>query len=50
MSLAGVVLVPHQVVPNMIVGAIVSDEAARDRTTQTGFSLPVVINPDFYFR
>jgi len=44
------VLVPQQVPPNMITSAFVVDEAARGRLNQAGFALPIVINPDFFFR
>jgi hypothetical protein len=44
------VLVRHSVPPNMIVGAIVVDAAARDRLNHAGFTFPIVIDPDFFFR
>lgn len=44
------VLLPHMVPPNMILGAYVVDEAARTRLNQTGFSLPTVVDADFFFR
>lgn len=44
------VLVPHQVPANFITSAYVVDDAALIRLNQTGFTLPVVVNPDFYFR
>jgi hypothetical protein len=44
------VLLPHQVPPNMITSAIAVDEAAHDRLSRTGFALPVVVDPDFFFR
>lgn len=44
------VLVRHTVPPNMVIGAIVVDAAARDRLNQAGFTLPIVIDPDFFFR
>jgi hypothetical protein len=44
------VLVPHRVPPDMLIGAMVADGAARDRLSSTGFALPIVIDPDFFFR
>lgn len=44
------VLVPHQVASSLITGALVPDDAARGRLSQAGFGLPVVVNPDFFFR
>lgn len=44
------VLVPQQVSPNMITGAFVVDEAACGRLNQAGFTLPIAVNPDFFFR
>lgn len=44
------VLAPHSVPPNLITGAYVPDDAARARLTQTGFALPIVVDPDFFFR
>ena len=43
------VLVPHVVLPNMLLGAYVVDEAARERLNQAGFMLPVIIDADFFF-
>lgn len=44
------VLVPHRVPSDMIVGAYVVDEAARARLNETGFSKPIVVDADFFFR
>jgi len=44
------VLVPQRVPPNMIVGAFVVDDAAKGRLNQVGFTLPIIIHPDFFFR
>jgi hypothetical protein len=44
------VLVPHRVPPDLIGGAYVPDKAAHDRLQQTGFTLPIIVNPDFFFR
>lgn len=44
------VLVPQQVPPNMISSAFVVDEQARARLNQAGFALPIIVNPDFFFR
>jgi hypothetical protein len=44
------VLVPHRVLPAMIVGAYVPDAEAAGRLGQQGFSRPVVVDPDFFFR
>lgn len=44
------VLVPHKVLPNMLLGAYVVDEAARARLNQTGFTLTVIVDADFFFR
>ena len=43
-------LLPHRVSPNMITSAFIVDEAARGRLSRTGFALPIVIDPDFFFR
>lgn len=44
------VLVPHRVPSNMIMSACVADNAAFVNLTATGFILPIVIDPDFFFR
>lgn len=44
------VLVPHKVLPNMLLGAYVVDKAARERLNQASFTLPVAIDADFFFR
>jgi hypothetical protein len=44
------VLVPHRVPPTMLLGAYVVDGAARSSLSQTGFTLPVTIDADFFFR
>lgn len=44
------VLVPHQVPPRMIAGALVADESARSMLSRTGFGLPTIVDPDFFFR
>lgn len=44
------VLVPQKVAPNMITSAFVVDEAALGRLSQAGFVLPILIDPDFFFR
>lgn len=44
------VLVPHQVPPHLIVGAIVVDAAALNRLNQAGFAFQIDIDPDFFFR
>jgi ssDNA thymidine ADP-ribosyltransferase, DarT len=44
------VLVPRSVPPNMIIGAYVPDDSARDRLRQTGFTLPIIVQPEFFFR
>lgn len=44
------VLVPQRVSPNLIVGAFVVDDAARDRLNQAGFLLPIFVDSDFFFR
>lgn len=44
------VLVPHMVPSAMITGAYVVDEAAQASLRQTGFALPITVNPDFFFR
>ncbi|MFD0880687.1 DUF4433 domain-containing protein [Variovorax dokdonensis] len=44
------VLVPHRVLPNMIVGAYARDAGAAERMTQQGFVRPIEINPDFFFK
>lgn len=44
------ILVPYQVASNLITGALVPDNAARGRLSQAGFGLPIVVNPDFFFR
>lgn len=43
------VLVPHQVVPDYLLGAYVVSEAAAAKLTALGFSLPVTIEPDLFF-
>lgn len=44
------VLVPQRVQPNMLIGAYVVDDAARTRLNQAGFTLPINIDADFFFR
>jgi hypothetical protein len=44
------VLIPQRVAPNMITGAFVVDEAVRSRLNQPNFTLPTLINPEFFFR
>ena len=44
------VLVPRIVPPNMLIGAYVPDDSARDRLRQTGFALPIFVRPNFFFR
>lgn len=44
------VLLPQRIAPNLITGAFVVDEAARGRLNQAGFTLPIVIDPEFFFR
>jgi len=44
------VLIPHSVLPNMIAGAYVPDSGSAGRLAQQGFTLPVVVDPDFFFR
>lgn len=44
------VLIPGHVAPDHITGALVVDDAALDKLAQAGFTLPIVVNPDFYFR
>lgn len=43
-------LVPSRVPPALLLGAIVVDAAAAARLNQTGFNLPITIDPDFFFR
>jgi hypothetical protein len=44
------VLVPQVVLSDMIFGAYVVDEAASARLNGTGFSRPIVVDADFFFR
>ncbi len=44
------VLIPHRVPPNLIIGAIVVDEDAGNRMRRLGFTLPISVDPDFFFR
>lgn len=44
------VLVPHRIPPNMLLGAYAIDDATRARLNQAGFTLPVTIDADFFFR
>jgi hypothetical protein len=44
------VLVPQSTPPRMLLGAYVADQAARTRLNQAGFTLPVKIDADFFFR
>lgn len=44
------VLVPHLVQAAMIMGAYVADQATRARLVQIGFTFPIEIDPDFFFR
>jgi hypothetical protein len=44
------ILVPHQVEPKFIKGAYVVNEAAKAKLTKTGFSLPIVVESNMFFR
>ena len=44
------VLVPGAVQPNQLIGAYVVDDAARQALIQTGFTLPVTVEPMLFFR
>lgn len=44
------VLVPRKVSANLITGAYSPDNATRDSLKRTGFSLPITVNPNFFFR
>jgi hypothetical protein len=44
------VLVPRCVPAELITGAYVPDYGARDRLLQTGFTLSIIVKPDFFFR
>jgi hypothetical protein len=44
------VLVPHRVEPARLLGAYVVDQAARQRLVDTGFALPITIDPVPFFR
>jgi hypothetical protein len=44
------VLVPNSVPPQYLAGAYVVDAAARQRLEQTGFALPISIEPVLFFR
>jgi ssDNA thymidine ADP-ribosyltransferase, DarT len=44
------VLVPHRVQASLIMGAYVLDDAALTRVSQAGFTAPVSIDADFFFR
>jgi ssDNA thymidine ADP-ribosyltransferase, DarT len=44
------VLVPQRVQANLLIGAYAVDDAARSRLNQMGFTLPVSIDADLFFR
>lgn len=44
------VLVPGGIPAGLITGAYVPDNDAHDRLLQTGFALPIMVEPDFFFR
>lgn len=44
------VLVPKRIPPDMLTGAYVADATGRARLQQAGFTLPVAIDADFFFR
>lgn len=44
------VLVPHQVKPEFLVGAYVADANAGDQMRALGFTLPISIDSDLFFR
>ena len=44
------VLIPHRVEATLLIGAYVVDAAADARLKQQGFTLPVDIDADFFFR
>jgi len=43
-------LIPGVVPPNYLTGAYVVDEAARNTLQQTGFNLPIAVEPVLFFR
>ena len=44
------VLVPHRIQPARILGAYVVDQAAAQRLTAVGFTLPIAVEPVLFFR
>lgn len=44
------ILVPHKVEPDFIKGAYVVNEAAKTKLLKTGFSLPIVVKSNMFFR
>lgn len=44
------VLVPQKVLPTMLIGAYVVDEASGKRLRQAGFTHHITVNADFFFR
>jgi hypothetical protein len=42
-------LVPHQILPEHLIGAYVASEGAAAKLTELGFSLPVTVEPDLFF-
>ena len=43
------VLVPHRIQPARILGAYVVDQAAAQRLTAVGFTLPIAVEPVLFF-
>jgi ssDNA thymidine ADP-ribosyltransferase, DarT len=44
------VLMPHQISPDMLIGARVIDEAAKARLLAESWDLPVIVDPVLFFR